>query len=148
MIHLSGTIRMVARVVFALIFFLIAHGEVTAQKKNKRIVQSAAAPKPEIIHWNEKAEFPGGAKALEAYLDTALKYPPAATENGVMGRVVVKFFIDEKGKPVDAKIMRGIGAGCEEAALNVIAQMPQWKPARHDGKPLKSLMILPIKFKQ
>jgi protein TonB len=92
-------------------------------------------------------EFPdGGEKALLAYLSNNIKYPAIARENGITGTVYVTFEIDQNGKVKDAKILRGIGGGCDEEALRVVMNMPTWKPGRQRGKPVRVQYNLPVRF--
>ncbi|MCC6385246.1 MAG: TonB family protein [Bacteroidia bacterium] len=95
----------------------------------------------------EMPEFPGGGeKALLAYLSNNIKYPAIARENGITGTVYVTFEIDQNGKVKDAKVLRGIGGGCDEEALRVVRNMPSWKPGKQRGKPVRVQYNLPVRF--
>ena len=94
----------------------------------------------------EQAEFPGGLDSMYAYIVKNLKYPEAAKEKGIEGRVFVQFVIEKDGSISNVKILRGIGGGCEEAAVEMIKNMPKWKPGKQRGKPVRFLFTLPIKF--
>jgi TonB family protein len=91
-------------------------------------------------------EFPGGVDKLNRYLTDNLHYPAEAKENSISGTVYVQFVVDKKGQISDAKVLRGIGSGCDEEALRVIRAMPRWKPGMQHGKPVKTRFNLPIKF--
>ncbi|MHB1279259.1 MAG: energy transducer TonB [Bacteroidia bacterium] len=92
-------------------------------------------------------EFPGGEKEMQKFVFKHLEYPPLAIEYGIHGRVMVEFIIDEDGKVTNAKILKGIGWGCDEAALKVVNAMPRWKPGEYDGKIVKVRFVLPITFR-
>lgn len=94
----------------------------------------------------EQAEFPGGMDSMYAYIVKNLKYPEAAEEKGIQGRVFVQFVIEKDGSISNVKILRGIGGGCEEAAVEMVKNMPKWKPAKQRGKPVRCQFNLPIKF--
>jgi protein TonB len=94
----------------------------------------------------EQAEFPGGLDSMYAYIVKNLKYPELAKEKGIEGRVFVNFIIEKDGSISNVKILRGIGGGCEEAAVEMIKNMPKWKPAKQRGKPVRCQFNLPIKF--
>lgn len=94
----------------------------------------------------EQAEFPGGLDSMYAYIVKNLKYPEAAKEKGIEGRVFVSFIIEKDGSISNVKILRGIGGGCEEAAVEMIKNMPKWKPGKQRGKPVRFQFMLPIKF--
>jgi protein TonB len=59
----------------------------------------------------------------------------------------VSFVVDEHGDVVDAKVIRGIGGGCDEESLRVVNLMPRWKPGAQDGKPVNVLFNMPIYYK-
>jgi len=94
----------------------------------------------------EMPGFPGGEGKLFEYLQKNIKYPPVARENGIQGRVYVTFVVDKDGKIKDAKILRGIGGGCDEEALRVIRTMPQWKAGRQNGRSVQVQYNLPVNF--
>lgn len=94
----------------------------------------------------EQAEFPGGMDSMYAYIVKNLKYPEAAKEKGIEGRVYVQFVIEKDGSISNVKILRGIGGGCEEAAVEMIKNMPKWKPGKQRGKPVRCQFNLPINF--
>lgn len=91
-------------------------------------------------------EFPGGFGALQYYLVSQLDYPENAQKAKIQGRVLLTFIIDEHGQPGEISIIRGIGGGCDEEAARVIGAMPSWKPATQEGKPVRVMFTLPVKF--
>ncbi|HMQ49064.1 MAG TPA: TonB family protein [Saprospiraceae bacterium] len=76
-----------------------------------------------------------------------LKYPEAAKKAGIEGKVLVELIISAAGKVTDIKVVQGLGYGCDEAAVAVLEQMPDWIPAQKDGKAVASKMTLPFQFK-
>ncbi|MFT6815543.1 MAG: protein TonB [Sphingobacteriales bacterium] len=92
-------------------------------------------------------EFPGGEAAMRKYIGKNIKYPNLARENKVEGTVYIQFVINQNGEISDVKILRGIGAGCDEEALRVIKKMPAWAPGKQRGKPVRVQFTLPVKFK-
>ncbi len=114
---------------------------------------NAAAPaveeaKPQIFTYVEQMpDFPGGQTELMKFLQKNLRYPAAARENGIEGRVVLQFVVDENGKISDLQTLRDIGGGCAEEATRVVKQMPPWKPGKQNGNPVKVYFKLPVTFK-
>lgn len=94
----------------------------------------------------EQAEFPGGLDSMYAYIQKNLVYPEKAKAEGIEGRVFVSFIIEKDGSISNVKILRGIGGGCDEAAVEMVKNMPKWKPAKQRGKPVRCQFNLPIKF--
>jgi protein TonB len=96
----------------------------------------------------EMPQFPGGGEAaLVRYLQSNIKYPAMARENGIEGIVYVTFVVDKEGKVKDAKILRGKGAGLDEEALRVVRSMPDWKPGKQNGRSVAVQYNLPVNFK-
>jgi protein TonB len=48
-----------------------------------------------------------------------LKYPEPARNKKIKGKVFVKISIDQEGRVIDAKVLKGIGYGCDEEALRL-----------------------------
>ena len=92
-------------------------------------------------------EFPGGQKALIAYLSKTMRYPERARESGIGGKVVTQFIVEEDGSITNITVIRSQGCGCDEEAVRVISAMPRWKPGSQNGVPVKTQFTLPFTFK-
>ncbi len=90
----------------------------------------------------EMPEIVGGIKSIQE----KIVYPELAKHSGIEGKVYALAFIDEKGNVADAKIIKGIGGGCDEAALDAVKQT-KFIPGRQKGKPVKVQVSIPIVFK-
>ncbi len=73
-------------------------------------------------------------------------YPEIAKRAGVQGRVFVKAYVDETGKVNKVELIRGIGAGCDEAAMKAV-HSTMFKPGKQRGKPVKVQVTVPVLFK-
>ncbi|MFB6319571.1 energy transducer TonB [Saccharicrinis sp. FJH54] len=91
-------------------------------------------------------EFPGGDKALADYLSRTLKYPSIAQENGIQGRVYVKFTVTRSGELIDVKVIRGADPALDMEAVRVIKLMPNWIPAEVNNVPIDLDFVFPINF--
>jgi len=90
----------------------------------------------------------GGMAAFNEELVGHLKYPAEARELGIEGRVFVSFIIDKSGNITEPTVVRGIGSGCDEAAIEAISSVNlDWTPAKHRGIIVKQRMILPVTFR-
>lgn len=104
--------------------------------------------KKEIFFTAEEMPFyPGGDTERLRFLADNIQYPQQASELGIQGTVYLQFVVDSKGNITDAKILRGIGGGCEEEALRVIKMMPQWHPGKQNGKTVRVLYTMPVSFR-
>ena len=95
----------------------------------------------------DPASFPGGLNAFYTYLGKSIKYPRQAQRMGIEGRVFVKFVVERDGTLTDIKVMKGIGAGCDEEAVRVLQTTPKWKPGKQRGRAVRQSMVIPINFK-
>ena len=91
-------------------------------------------------------EFPGGAAALNKYLNNSITYPVIAQENGVQGKVFVGFVVDRDGSITNAVVTRGVDPNLDKEALRVINSMPKWKPGMQQGKTVRVSYTVPINF--
>lgn len=89
----------------------------------------------------------GGMKAFYEFVGKNLKYPGRATRMNIEGRVFIEFVVEKDGSLTDIKVAKGIGAGCDEEALRVISQAPDWNPGKQRGRAVRVRMVMPIVFK-
>jgi TonB family protein len=88
-------------------------------------------------------EFPGD---VRVFLADKLRYPDSAFKAGIVGRVVVKFIMEEDGRINGVKVGRSVHPLLDKEAMRVTWLMPRWKPALEDDEPVKSYFSLPMKF--
>lgn len=79
-------------------------------------------------------------------IQSKIKYPEEAKRNGIEGKVFIQAFIDETGNVVEAKVIKGVGHGLDEAAMDAIKQT-KFTPGKQKGKPVKVQVSIPIVFK-
>ncbi len=84
---------------------------------------------------------------LQKWVYTYMKYPQEAVKNGIQGRVLVDFIIDETGKIRDVKVLKGADPLLDEEAVRIISGSPQWKPGKVRGQKVKSEMSLYVEFR-
>ncbi len=117
----------------------------------KEVVVQAAPKKVEEDKIYEtveqKAEFPGGMQAMYKWLGDNLIYPQPSIENGVQGRVFVRFVVAKNGSISDAKVIRSLDPFCDKEAVRCIKAMPRWSPGKMNGVAVRSYYVLPIQFK-
>jgi len=95
----------------------------------------------------ENPSFPGGDAALMTWLQKNLKYPAAAQENGIQGRVLVSFIVNKDGSIVEPKIIRSVDPSLDKEAARVVSSMPRWKPGKQRGKAVRVKYTLPVTFR-
>ena len=111
-------------------------------------VQKVEEKEEEILLFADfPAEFPGGEKALYQYISNEVKYPVVAQENGIQGKVYIRFVVDEKGNVSSPKILRGVDISLDKEALRVINSLPNFKPARQNDRYVKMYYTAVINYK-
>lgn len=91
-------------------------------------------------------EFPGGETALRSFINKNVNYPVIAAENGIQGKVYVRFVVDKDGSVTNAEIARGVDPSLDQEALRVVRTLPKWKPGKQRGKPVRVSYTVPINF--
>ncbi|MCQ2182032.1 MAG: TonB family protein [Bacteroidales bacterium] len=84
---------------------------------------------------------------LSKWVYVYLKYPPEAVRDGIQGRVLVDFIIDEKGKVTNVKVAKGVDPLLDDEAVRVVSASPDWKPARVRGQKVKCALSIYVEFK-
>ena len=82
----------------------------------------------------QKPSYPGGPKAMRAFLSQHIRYPEAARAEKIEGTVRVRMDIDYQGKVVATKVLSGLGYGCDEEAQRIVSllkfQIPKLRKIR------------------
>jgi protein TonB len=108
-------------------------------KEDKKIVEEEPTY---FVAVEEMPEPIGGIQAIQS----KIVYPEIAKRAGVEGKVYVLAFVNEQGIVTKAEILKGLGAGLDEAALGAVKQT-KFKPGKQRGKPVKVQVSIPIVFK-
>lgn len=92
-------------------------------------------------------QFPGGMSEVMKYIAKNLCYPKIAKENGIQGRVIVRFIVSASGKVENVKVLRSLDPYCDKEAIRLVKSMPNWIPGKEDGKAVSVYYTLPIVFR-
>jgi len=93
------------------------------------------------------AQFPGGNDSLHKYIVKNFKYTTDNNNEKINStKIIVQFIVDTKGKIQKAKIIKGINPTYDAEALRIINDMPNWQPAKQNGKVVTSKVTLPIQL--
>ncbi|QEM02665.1 TonB family protein [Mucilaginibacter rubeus] len=88
----------------------------------------------------------GGAAAWAKFLQKNLRFPGAAQDAGVSGRVLLSFIIEKDGTLSNIKVERPAGYGFDEEALRVLKLAKAWKPGVQNGQNVRVRYSIPISF--
>lgn len=80
-------------------------------------------------------------------LQASLRYPKSARKELATGRVTVMFTITQEGRMEDAEVVHEVDEVFKTQVLTFLAKsLVRWNPAKVDGKPVSSTLVLPISF--
>jgi len=82
-----------------------------------------------------------------AALQKKVRYPASCKNDGISGRVTLQFVVNKKGVPAHVHVIRGIGGGCDKAAIKAVKKYARFKPGRERGRAVNVRYSLPIFFK-
>lgn len=96
----------------------------------------------EIFEVVEDEPYPIG--GIDAIYNN-LEYPEIARRAGIEGVVVIQFVVDQNGNLSEFSVIRDIGGGAAEAAINAIRET-EWAPGRQRGRAVPVRFQIPIRF--
>lgn len=114
---------------------------------NDVIVKSTEGDRKPYTLVEQMPQFPGGEKVLMEYIAENLHYPTISAENGVQGKVYIRFVVSAKGIVEEVEVLRSLDSYCDKEAMRVIATLPQWIPGKQNGRNVPVYYTLPIVFK-
>lgn len=91
--------------------------------------------------------YPGDMEALYKFLGQQMHYPKEALENGIEGRVVVSFVVEEDGRLTHFEAVSSPSPLLSNEAIRVLRQMPRWNPAKRMGRNVRCQYNIPVMFR-
>jgi periplasmic protein TonB len=110
------------------------------------VQDSATTSKITYQYLDESAMFPGGELAMRKWLATHLSYPEDAKRDSISGVVYVQFVVEVDGSLNNITVRKGLHPSLDSVTVAIISQMPPWIPGKLQGKPARSMFVLPIQF--
>ena len=95
---------------------------------------------------NKSPEPVGGRNAFREYVNTSLQYPEAARTQQVEGVVVLKVTVSSSGSINNIEVKKSLSASCDQEAVRLIEEGPQWSPATYNGDPVEGSVRVRIIF--
>lgn len=101
----------------------------------------------DAVELDIRPTFMGGdTNAFSRWVNQHLVYPEIARDNGVQGRVTLKFTIDENGRLCNIEKLRGVDPALDAEAIRVVSSSPDWTPGYLGGQPVKVTYTFPVIF--
>ena len=135
---------------------LMTVDEVQTKVKNKDVLEIVKEAKEEVqegeaehvpfLSVQEMPEPVGGESVLYKYIADNTHYPVIAKENGIEGKVFVRFCVTSKGAVDQVSILKGVDPDLDAEAIKVVKTFPLFKPGKQDGKPVPVWFSVSINF--
>lgn len=113
---------------------------------HQKVIEVKQEEKPLTVV-EQMPQFPGGDGELMKFLNGEIKYPVVAAENGIQGRVVVRFVVGKDGKVSDVKVVKPLDPSLDKEAVRVVQKMPNWVPGKQNGRNVAVYYTLPVTFR-
>ena len=126
------------------LFLIFSTHTAISQIQNKQNVQDSTEDNQVHFLVQEMPVFPGN---LNTWIYNNIRYPEAAKEKKLEGKVYVRFIIEKDGSISNVKIIRGVSPELDNEAKTVIASMPKWEPGMQKGQAVPVKYTLPITFR-
>ena len=113
---------------------------------HQKVIEVKQEEKPLTVV-EQMPQFPGGDGELMKFLNGEIKYPVVAAENGIQGRVVVRFVVGKDGKVSDVKVVKPLDPSLDKEAVRVVQKMPNWVTGKQNGRNVAVYYTLPVTFR-
>ena len=92
--------------------------------------------------------FQGGdLNTFRNWVQSNVKFPQIALENGISGRVILSFVIERDGRLTNIKVLRTPDRSLSEEAVRVLSQSPKWTPGKQRNQVVRVSYTLPVEFR-
>lgn len=90
----------------------------------------------------------GGMTSFYQFIGQNYKYPKAAIDAKIEGRLLIQFVVEKDGSLTDIKVLRDLGHGTGDEAVRMLKSAPKWIPGIQNGKPVRVQFTLPLQLNQ
>ena len=92
-------------------------------------------------------EYPGGMPAMMEFISKNIKYPAAAQQAKIQGRVTIQFIENTEGNIINPRVLRSADPLLDAEAIRLTTIMPKWKPGMQRGQAVNVKYTVPIMFR-
>jgi TonB family protein len=115
--------------------------------KIKRTGSELPAEERAYMYVEQMPSFPGGSKAMEAYIVSEMKYPAEALNREQEGQVLIQLTVSKTGELTNISLLKSNYESLGIEALRIVKAMPAWAPGKQNGRAVPVQMVIPIIFK-
>ena len=92
-------------------------------------------------------EYPGGMPAMMEFISKNIKYPAAAQQAKIQGRVTIQFIVNTEGNIINPRVLRSADPLLDAEAIRLTTIMPKWKPGMQRGQAVNVKYTVSIMFR-
>ncbi len=89
----------------------------------------------------------GGIQEFRVWVQSNVKFPQIALENGIQGRVTLQFVIERDGRLTNIVVLQSPDRSLSEEATRVLSKSPKWSPGKQRNQPVRVKYTLPVDFR-
>lgn len=92
--------------------------------------------------------FQGGdLNTFRNWVQSKVRYPQIAQENGVQGKVVLSFVVEKDGSLTNIEVLQSPDRSLADEAVRVLKTSPKWEPGQQRNQPVRVKYTLPVDFR-
>ncbi|MFI3293038.1 MAG: energy transducer TonB [Rikenellaceae bacterium] len=88
----------------------------------------------------------GGLDKFHKWVQSNVRYPQIAAENGISGRVTLTFVIEKDGSLSNIQVLQSPDSSLAEEATRVLKMSPKWVAGKQRNQPVRVRFTLPVVF--
>ena len=108
-------------------------------------VEEEIVEEPVFVKVEQMPSFMGGdLNTFRTWFSGEFKIPAIAAENGIQGKVVMKFVVEKDGSIGGIEFLQSPDKVYEDEARRVLMKSPRWTPGKQRDQLVRVFYILPI----
>ncbi|WP_158797700.1 energy transducer TonB [Pedobacter sp. L105] len=115
----------------------------------KLISGESTDEKGKVVHYTREfihPQFKGGMKELYKYLALHIIYPKNCKDNGIQGKAIMRFAVNEDGSLSDIRVVNDVHPDLAAEAIRVLKTAPSWTSGIKRGRKVRVYYSIPISF--
>jgi len=122
-----------------IILFLILASDIFSQNTDNKVYITVDSL-PEFIYQGcENTQA-----CIDLFFDTHKKWPPF--QDYIKATIIIQCIVEKNGKLTNFKILRGLETLYDKESVEVLKNMPPWKPGEIKGKKVRTQIIIRAKW--
>ena len=101
-----------------------------------------------FVKVEQMPSFMGGdLMTFRNWVQSKVRFPQIAQENGISGRVLLMFVIERDGSLTNIQVLQTPDSSLSDEAIRVLKTSPKWTPGKQRNQSVRVKYTLPIDFR-